>query len=167
MPALSIMNVKNCVLAAGLFIAALSPCIASAALGEPEVSVQATTVFNGQSLTQSFLDTGSNGLYFEDASLPSCTSTNFAEFYCPSTTQNLSATLEGLNGGSTGASFSVANAESLGADDSSLVAFATLAGSSSIDTSFDWGLPFYFGRTVYTVVENATTSVGTGPYVAF
>ena len=32
---------------------------------------------------------------------------------------------------------------------------------------FDWGLPFYFGRTVYTAIENAATAVGTGPYVAF
>jgi hypothetical protein len=48
------------------------------------------------------------------------------------------------------------------------VAFATLGGtfSSSTDT-FDWGLPFYYGRTVYSAIENATTSVGTGPYVAF
>jgi len=36
-----IISVKKCVLGAGLFIAALSPCIAAAALGEPEVSVQA------------------------------------------------------------------------------------------------------------------------------
>jgi hypothetical protein len=28
-------------------------------------------------------------------------------------------------------------------------------------------LPFYYGRTVYTVFENDMTSVGTGPYVAF
>src|SRR5271154_2279412 len=37
-------SVKKCVLAAGLFVAALSPCIATAALGEPEVSVQADGV---------------------------------------------------------------------------------------------------------------------------
>jgi hypothetical protein len=32
--------------------------------------------------------------------------------------------------------------------------------------TFDWGLPFYYGRTVYAAVENAT-AVGTGPYLAF
>jgi len=36
----STLNVKNCVLASGLLIAALSPCVAAAALGEPETSVQ-------------------------------------------------------------------------------------------------------------------------------
>jgi len=35
------INVKKCVLAGGLFAAALIPCIAAAALGEPEDSVQA------------------------------------------------------------------------------------------------------------------------------
>jgi Protein of unknown function (DUF2844) len=34
------LMIKNCVLASGLLIAALSPCIAAAALGEPETSVQ-------------------------------------------------------------------------------------------------------------------------------
>jgi hypothetical protein len=34
------MNVKKCVFWSGLLIAALSPCIAAAALGEPETSVQ-------------------------------------------------------------------------------------------------------------------------------
>jgi uncharacterized protein DUF2844 len=36
----SIVSVKKCVFAGGLLVAALSPCIANAALGEPEASVQ-------------------------------------------------------------------------------------------------------------------------------
>ncbi len=129
-----------------------------------------TTMFDGQSLTESFLDTGSNGLYFDDSSIAPCTETNFTDFYCPASTQNLTATLQGQNAVSASASFSVANAETLGADDVSLIAFPTLAGPypTAADTdSFDWGLPFYYGRTVYTAIEDATTSVGTGPYVAF
>jgi hypothetical protein len=34
------INVKNCLVAGGVLIAALTPCIAAAALGEPEASVQ-------------------------------------------------------------------------------------------------------------------------------
>jgi hypothetical protein len=34
------MNVKKCVLASGLLVAVLGPCIAAAALGEPESSVE-------------------------------------------------------------------------------------------------------------------------------
>jgi hypothetical protein len=33
--------------------------------------------------------------------------------------------------------------------------------------SFDFGLPFFFGRTVYTAIEGQPTPGGTGPYVAF
>jgi hypothetical protein len=126
-----------------------------------------TTVFNGQSLTQSFLDTGSNGLFFNDTSLPPCPSSNFAKFYCPASPQVLSAVLEGQNTVSATVNFSVDNAETLGANDPSLVAFATLAGTYPTANTFDWGLPFYYGRTVYTAIENAATAVGTGPYVAF
>jgi len=125
-----------------------------------------TTSFNGGSLNESFLDTGSNGLYF-NSSLTVCVESGLTDFYCPSSTENLTATLEGQNGMSMSVSFSVAPADTLAAAD---VAFSNLAGpypDTSDTKTFDWGLPFYFGRTVYTAIENATTAVGTGPYVAF
>jgi Protein of unknown function (DUF3443) len=129
-----------------------------------------TTVFNGQSLNQSFLDTGSNGLYFNDKSIGPCKVST--DFYCPATTQSFSATLQGQNDVSASVSFSVGDADTLGGNDASLVAFPTLAGpfTSSADdatATFDWGLPFFYGRTVYTAFENESTAVGTGPYVAF
>jgi microcystin-dependent protein len=64
-------------------------------------------------------------------------------------------------------SFSVGDTESIAQDDA---AFALLAGTfpgPGSSTTFDWGLPFYFGRTVYTAIQGSVTSVGTGPYVAF
>jgi hypothetical protein len=126
-----------------------------------------TTVFNGQNLTTSFLDTGSNGLYFNDTDITPCTDSGLTDFYCPTSTQAFTATLQGENGVSASESFSVGNAESIAADD---VAFASFAGTfpgPEAATTFDWGLPFYFGRTVYTAIQGAVTSVGTGPYVAF
>ena len=127
-----------------------------------------TTVLNGQSLTQSFLDTGSNGLFFNDSSDSSvvpCTTSGLKNFYCPSSTLNLSATLQGQNGTSVSASFSVGNPETF---NDTFTAFPMLAGTfPNSAPTFDWGLPFYFGRTVYTAIQGATTSVGTGPYVAF
>ncbi|MHB8722292.1 MAG: DUF3443 domain-containing protein [Steroidobacteraceae bacterium] len=126
------------------------------------------TAFSASILSQSFLDTGSNGLYFNDSSLPACTATNVKDFYCPASTQSLTAAVQGQNGVSANVSFSVGNAQTLGASDPAFVAFPTLAGPYPGTTaSFDWGLPFFYGRTVYTVIENSTTSVGTGPYVAF
>ncbi len=124
-----------------------------------------TTRYNGQTFTSSFLDTGSNGYFFNDGSIAQCTD---SVFYCPATTLDLTATLQGQNGNSTQVSFSIADADTLGADDSSLVAFSNLGGPfPGLAGNFDWGLPFYYGRTVYTAIENATTSVGTGPYIAF
>ena len=42
-----------------------------------------------------------------------------------------------------------------------------LAGTYPAAGSFDFGLPFYFGRRVATALENNTTSLGAGPYVAY
>jgi hypothetical protein len=49
----STVNVKKCVFFSALLIAALSPCIAAAALGEPETSVQADGAQLGGSITVS------------------------------------------------------------------------------------------------------------------
>lgn len=131
------------------------------------------TIFNGQSLVASFLDTGSNGLYFS-SSLTKCTESGLTEFYCPAGTQTLTAQLQGQsNGLAVGASvtvtFNVGVADALFQNGPTFTAFPTVAGTFSGTSSdtFDWGLPFYYGRTVYTAMENASTSVGTGPYVAF
>ena len=32
---------------------------------------------------------------------------------------------------------------------------------------FDWGLPFFYGRTVFTAIEGAATPGGAGPYWAY
>ncbi|MBS1228286.1 MAG: hypothetical protein H6R17_1563 [Proteobacteria bacterium] len=32
---------------------------------------------------------------------------------------------------------------------------------------FDWGLPFFFGRRVFTAIEGRSTPGGNGPYVAY
>ncbi len=126
-----------------------------------------TTVFDGQTYSQSFLDTGSNGIFFTDTTTPvtPCTASGLTDFYCPASTQNLTATLQGANSVSVSEPFSVGDAQTFSGTDTVL---PLLAGSFPGSTStFDWGLPFYYGRTVYTAIENAATAVGTGPYVAF
>ena len=62
--------------------------------------------------------------------------------------------------------FSIANALALFANQDN-VAFANVGGTSALSGYFDWGLPFYFGRNVFTSIEGQTTPVGTGPFVAF
>ena len=134
-----------------------------------------TTAFDGQTLSQSFLDTGSSALSFPDSSLPMCTGME-AGLYCPSSTQVFTATLTGQNGGlSSNVSFSVANAQTLIQGGKNLAAFMNLAAAfpttidpgASATGSFDWGLPFFYGKTVYTALDGLSTSVGNGPYIAF
>ncbi|HKV25501.1 MAG TPA: DUF3443 domain-containing protein [Candidatus Acidoferrum sp.] len=125
-----------------------------------------STTFNGIAHSDaSFLDTGSNGIYFLDAqstSLPICT--NFSFWYCPTTTQNLSATNQGINGATASVNFTVGNAQTLTANASD----AAVNGLAGPDTAtFDWGLPFFFGRTVFVAIEGQNTPGGSGPYVAY
>jgi hypothetical protein len=128
-------------------------------------SAEVTTTFKGQAYTKSFLDSGSNALFFLDSAttgIPACTKAT--GFYCPSSTENLSATITGANNASASVGFSVANAESLFANPGDSV-FNDLAGPSS--GNFDWGLPFFFGRNVFTAIDGASTPSGPGPYWAF
>lgn len=127
-----------------------------------------SATFNGQTLAQSFIDSGTNGIYFNDSSLPVCTESGLTDFYCPSSTTSLSATLTGVNGVTASVQFSVANTDSLLNANPSFAAFANLGGTFPGSTmSFDLGLPFYYGRRVATAIEGDTTTVGTGPYFAF
>lgn len=131
-----------------------------------------TTMFNGQSLGPnaqcaggSFIDSGSNGLYFADKSIPTCPSNtsigDLSGFYCPTNAESLSATNEGQNGASKQTNFTVDNAESLftgsSASDS---AFVGLAGVEPTGVGFDWGLPFFYGVNVYSSIDGTTMPSG-------
>ena len=125
-----------------------------------------TTLYNGVSYSASFVDSGSNGLFFQD-SMPVCASTSAAPgFYCPESTVNGSAAIQGAGGTSATVSFSIANAATLLAANPGFAAFANL-GAPFAANGFDWGLPFFYGRNVYTAIEGAGTPAGPGPYVAF
>ena len=126
-----------------------------------------TAMFSGQSLVDSFIDTGSNGLFFTDSSIAQCTNSHFSGFYCPASPQNLSATLQEVGGGMATFSFTVDNAQTLLDDNPTFTAFSNVAGTNGDPMSFDFGLPFYLGRSVYHVIQGETTSLGTGPLIAF
>lgn len=126
-----------------------------------------TTVFEGQSLAMSIIDTGSNAFFFNDSSLTQCASADLTGFYCPASTANLTAVLRGQNGIVGNVSFAVGNAQAIATANPTFTAIPALAGTFPTAGTFDWGLPFYFGRRVATVLEGRTTLVGTGPYIAF
>ncbi|OLL32227.1 hypothetical protein BTH42_07175 [Burkholderia sp. SRS-W-2-2016] len=126
-----------------------------------------TTVQNGTTYNHSILDSGSTGLFFQTSSMAACPSPNSA-YYCPSSTQQLSATIEGLNGTTSAVNFSVGNATSIAQSYRGDAALPLLAGPAFVaSTVFDWGLPFFYGRNVYAAIEQQATPGGTGPYVAY
>jgi Protein of unknown function (DUF3443) len=128
--------------------------------------------FNGQSLANSFIDSGSNGIYFTDSSISKCVAppndptSPIVNFYCPANTLTLGLSMQGMNGVmANNLTFSVGNAQTM--LNSNFDAFPQLAGTNPNTGSFDYGLAFFYGKRVAVAVEGDTTSVGTGPYIAF
>lgn len=124
-----------------------------------------TTQYKGQSYPDSLLDSGSNGLFFNDSSIPQCS--DGSGFYCPTSALSLSALNIGQNSNNGTVDFIIDNADTMLSSNASSTAFSELGGVNGDSQSFDWGLPFFFGRTVYTAIEGYTTSGGTGPYFAY
>jgi hypothetical protein len=125
-----------------------------------------TTVYDGKTFSTSFIDSGSDILAFNDTSIPTCTSAGLSDFYCPTSTLNLQAENRGQNGVTAPVSFTVESAETLFTNASN-AAFDDVAGPGIDSSSFDWGFPFFLGRSVYFAVDAAATSGGKGPYVAY
>jgi hypothetical protein len=123
-----------------------------------------TVNYNGVTYSNSFIDSGSNGIFFLDAStlgIVACTLN--AGFYCPTSTQTYSVITTGANGHAGTVVFDIANADTLFASPNS--AFNNLGGDNG--QSFDLGLPFFFGRTVFIGIEGQSTPGGAGPYWAY
>jgi hypothetical protein len=114
---------------------------------------------------QAFFDSGSNGLFFADSTIPNCSVSQ--GFYCLISTLSRTAVNTGMNGRSGTVSFNVANADGLFQASSNNTAFNNLAGGAAFTSYFDWGLPFFFGRSVYTAIEGTMAAGTAGPYVAY
>ena len=131
------------------------------------------TEFSALYWPQSFIDSGSNAFYFPDYTglIPICSDDAF--FFCPTSTDNLSAQNAGTSGifGPT-VYFSIDSADSLFSNSGDAV-FGTLGGPNDAktpipctnpgtgyqgDCSFDWGLPFFYGRTVFTSIDTKTVN---------
>ena len=125
-----------------------------------------TTTFGGTSYADSYIDSGSSAIFFGSSAYPICSGAGTG-FYCPATTQDLSATLMGTNQATNTTNFSVANADQLFGANPSFMAFHNIAVPNPDSAGFGWGLPFFFGRGVYTAFEGRSTPGGPGPYFAF
>ena len=123
-----------------------------------------TTIYKGKSFVQSAIDSGSGANFFQDSTIPV---SKYSLMYIPTSALSLTAALKPSNGSATSveASFQVGNAMNLMA--SQYAAFDSLGAYQTLSNYFLWGLPFFFGRSVYTVLEGAKIGKQTGPFVAF
>jgi hypothetical protein len=156
----------------------------NAAVLQLDSSDSFTTLFSGQTLTGSFIDSGSNGYFFPNgiesgfpgSTIPTCAPPNDS-FFCPAALTSFPATNES---GSTSSpiNFSVDNATNLFTQDPNNFVFTDLAGplgpggpcnaGNPTSCSFDWGLPFFYGRNVFTAIDGAVAINGaTPPFVAY
>jgi hypothetical protein len=117
----------------------------------------------------SYLDTGTNGLFFNDSSsvpIPKC---NNSTWYCPASTLTLNAVLS--DGGSTtlnqvNLQFQVGNAEALFS--TSNTAFVDASGAAPVgSTDFAWGMPFFYGKRVYLSIWDITSFGNAAPWYAW
>jgi hypothetical protein len=126
-----------------------------------------TTVYKSRALPDSYLDSGTSAYAFADATIATCASR--PDFYCPPSPLTLSATNTGLNGASVRVAFTLVDADSAEISDAAtaLSGLGFDSAGSDLDTGFVWGLPFFFGRSVFTAIEGATVAGVTGPWVAY
>lgn len=114
-----------------------------------------TTRYNGSTYLSSYLDTGTNGLFFTDNTIARCTG---ATWYCPQNTLSVSAVISdgdnpALN--PVNVSFQIGNAEALFSTNNTAFHDAAGAPPASANAqpgaalSFAWGMPFFYGRQVY------------------
>ncbi len=131
--------------------------------------VQAT--YNGTVLDNGALDSGSNAVYFTDSTITACTQA--VGLYCPNATLNLTATLKGINNTMLTAPFVVANAETELVNNPNAAVIPNIggqipdSGSGSTTIQFDLGLPFFYGRNVFTGMEGHPAGGYTGPFYGF
>jgi hypothetical protein len=126
---------------------------------------------DGQSYPYSYIDTGSNAMFFDNATLQSRTcGAAQGGWYCPADTWRRTATMTGSNsaqGTFTQGTFNLTidSADALFTVDA--VAFANLGGTAGqgIDT-FALGMPFFYGKQVFTSIWGKPLSIN-GPWYAF
>jgi hypothetical protein len=118
------------------------------------------------------LDTGSNTILFLDATtlasvgIVDCRG-NEAGFYCPANTVPFTVTLYGYNSTSGTINFSITNADTLfGTGNAAFNNLGGEGGTSPSTDDLDFGLPFFFGRSVYVGMMPGLYSGDTPPSAA-
>ena len=152
--------------------------LGSATVFDTSSAAYFTTVFNGQTNSCSYIDSGSNAYFFPATGYPglvTCGGGNSA-FYCPASLLSLSAnnqSASNTNNATGTVSFNVGNADTLFSNNNGQNnAFSELGGPNAAINgcgSFDWGLSFFYGKNVFTGIEQqpVTGTSYVGPFWAY
>lgn len=139
--------------------------IASETIFKANSSGDFSTTYKGKTYSASFIDSGSNGYFFTDSSIRQCSG---GDFYCPASALSLTATNTAADGSATGTvNFNVVNLVSLASTITAAQVGGTVGSSTSSGNYFDWGMPFFYGRRVFVVMEGETVAGKAGPYWAY
>jgi hypothetical protein len=137
-------------------------------LTQYQTSGNSLSAMFGSSSTSAIFDSGSPMYYFSDAAIPKCSNTTY---YCPGSDVALSLNVSGENGTQSTQNFSIRSAATLLTQTPSNYAFSNIGEDSSANASlnsvFDMGLTFFFGRSVGFVFDSMPTYEGQGPAIVF
>jgi Protein of unknown function (DUF3443) len=130
-----------------------------------------TSTYSGSSYGVSFIDTGSNAIFFSPNNSPTICSNGY--FYCQILSDQ-TATI-----GSANITFSIGNYNQMNVTTNAVLPTLAGPGSSPDSTNrrhptsgaIDWGLPFFFGRKVYIAISGqgatANNSSVNAPFISF
>jgi len=127
-----------------------------------------TVTFGGIQYPLSALDSGSNALYFNDNSLSLCAAGTPGDgFFC--TAANLQANIATRANTQLVANFTIGNATTMIENNPMAAAYPQLAGPIGAVQSqtFDFGLPYFYGRNVFNAIETLPAGGTIGPYIAY
>ena len=112
------------------------------------------------------ISSGADANYFLSPAItgyPACTNPGY---YCPGSQQTATVNVAGINGATGTVTLTTDNADNL--FKTGFFAFSSLAGPGGNRTSgIVFGMPFFYGRTVFTALSGKVTPGGTGPFVAY
>jgi len=131
-------------------------------------ALSSNSVLAGGNFPNTFLDTGSNGIFF-DSNLPNCTPPHDSGFYCPLADIAVNVLLGSVGAVQAGGGFTLTNPAA--SFQKGNAALPTLGGSMGAPELLDLGLPFFYGKTVVIGIAGmSATGVGssaaTGPFYA-
>jgi len=139
--------------------------IATETIFKANASGDFSTTYKGKTYSSSFIDSGSNGYFFTDSTIRACSG---GDFYCPAATLSLTATNTAADGSASGTvNFNVVNLVGLASTITAAQVGGTVGSTTSSSNYFDWGLPFFYGRRVFVVMEGNTVAGKSGPYWAY